>query len=258
MAWREPILYAPAHPLMLWPFLIGALALAAPVVVSFRRHRPVRFPRHQDVDLDAEHARVRAVLDSPDARSLVLEEDGVRVYRCRAEYCPYVAYLSESVVAAHAEAIRSLVHERAPITQINASYAGGSVLGTQADGAELAIFGTMRFRSQSPGTSPRDGVALTSVRRREGGEIGVLTLSVDHPGAPLVPGYARYKNYASYDRITPLGDGRCRLEHIMVLDPNGWLLPFFWNVFLTRTNARIYLSEARSVRRLLEGGGVNS
>ncbi len=99
----------------------------------------MRFPRPEDVDLDAEHARVRAVLDSPDARSLVLEEDGVRVYRCRADYCPYVAYLAESVVAASAEAIRSFVHERAPITRINESYAGGRVLGTRADGAELAI-----------------------------------------------------------------------------------------------------------------------
>jgi hypothetical protein len=243
---------------MFWPLLIGALvlALAAPIAVSFRRHRPVRFPRPEDVDLDAEHARVRAVLDSPDARSLVVEEDGVRVYRCRADYCPHVAYLSESVVAASAEAIRSLVHERAPITRINESYAGGRILGTRADGAELAIFGTMRFRSQSPLTAPRDGVAITSVRRREDGEIGVLTLSVDHPDAPLVPGYVRYKNYASYDRITPLGDGKCRLEHIMVLDPNGWLLPFLWNLFLTRPNARVYLSEARGLRRLLEGGGV--
>ncbi len=243
---------------MLWPLLLSTLilALAAPVAVSFRRHRPVRFPRPEDIDLDAEHARVRAVLDSPDARSLVVEDDGVRVYRCLTKYCPYVAYLSESIVAASAEAIRSFVHERAPITQINESYAGGRVLGTRPDGAELAIFGTMRFRSQSPLTAPRDGVAITSVRRRENGEIGVLTLSVDHPDAPLVPGYARYKNYASYDRITPLGDGKCRLEHIMVLDPNGWLLPFFWNHFLTRPNARVYLSEARSLRRLLEGGGV--
>ncbi|HSN98303.1 MAG TPA: START domain-containing protein [Candidatus Nanopelagicales bacterium] len=239
---------------MLWPVLIAAplLVVAALVAASWVRHRPVRFPRPEDVDLDAEHARVRAVLDSPSARRLVAEQDGVRVYRCRTDYCPYVGYLSESVIAAEAEEIRAFVHERAPITKINEAYDGGRALGERPDGGEVALYGTMRFRSQSPLTAPRDGVAITSVRRRDGGEIGVLTLSVDHPDAPPLPGYARYRNYASYDRITPLGDGRCRLEHIMVLDPNGWILPFFWNLFLTRPNARIYLSEARSLRRLLE------
>lgn len=240
---------------MLWLAVAAPLlGLAALVAASFRRHRPVVFPRLEEVDLDTEHARVLGVLDSPDARRLVLEEDGIRVYRCRTEYCPYVAYLSESVIAASAEAIRAYVHERAPITQINEAYAGGRVLGERPDGGEVAIFGTMRFHSQSPLTAPRDGVAITSVRRRDDGRIGVLTLSVDHPDAPSVPGYVRYKNFASYDRITPLGGGLCRLEHIMVLDPNGWLLPFFWNLFLTRVNARVYLSEARSLRKLLEEG----
>lgn len=233
--------------------LLLVLGLVAGVVIPWRRHRPVRFPAHDAVDLDAAHAAARAVLDDPRARRPVHDADGVRVFRVVTPYSPYVGYLSVQVLRAEAERVRAFVHEGAPVHSINPAYEGGAILDARPDGRWPALVGTMRFASQSAGTAPRDGVAITSVRALDGDARGVLTLSVDHPAAPERPTHLRYRNAPSYDRVTPVGDGRVRVEHMMVLDPNGWILPWMWNLLFTLPNARIYAEEARRFRALVEG-----
>lgn len=183
-------------------------------------------------------------------------EDGVTVYSSAGLPCPFVGFKTVTEPRAPVDAVVHFLGEGllAAMAAMNDRYVGGEVLRPIDEGSDhRAWVVCTRFR-MPPGMADREFVHVLHERRRGPQEAFLAYGTVDDAELPPpAKGFVRCPIYPSGQRIRALGDGRTRVEHLMVYDLAGSIPAWAQNKLFRAGHVRAYLHEWRGLLRHFGG-----